>query len=154
METAGIARACNSFWEEAGTGTGATGAEGASGLVQHSGDWQSLQSPQHEPATEVLGAAASGDTAMAELAARTNPSNNAIAILVSLSAMPALSCRLKRNGIQTIAEHPPDARFFFPVHTASRRGGTGRNLKLAGGPRLRVQSWSYEQYSCVDDHHI
>jgi hypothetical protein len=61
---------------------------------------------------------------------------------------------LKRNDIQTIAEHVPDARILFRFSTAWYRGRAGRNLKLAAGLRLRVQSSSYEQYSCVDNHDV
>jgi hypothetical protein len=61
---------------------------------------------------------------------------------------------LKRNDTPIIAEPLPNARILFRVRTSSRSGVTGRNLKLAAGLRLRVQSWPYEQYSCVDDNDV
>jgi hypothetical protein len=102
METTGSASACNSFWEEEGTGTGATGADGASGLTQHSGIWQCVQSPQHELAADAFAVAANGDTVMAELAARTNPSSKATTILVSFNVMPALFSRFQNETTSEI----------------------------------------------------
>jgi hypothetical protein len=110
METPGMASACSSFWEEEGAGTGVTGAAGASGLAQHAGVWQSLQSLQHEPASRVWVVAGRGDAAMAEPASRINPSSNAIAILRGFCAMPVLRSFKIRQPCKTIAYRQADAK--------------------------------------------
>jgi hypothetical protein len=97
METAGIASACNSFWEVEGIEAGATGAEGAFGSAQHSGVRQCLQSQAQELPAGATEATASGDTAATGRDTRTSPSNNAIAILVSFSAMPGFSSRFQNE---------------------------------------------------------
>jgi len=77
-EITDVDSACNSFWAEDGTGAGGTGAEGALDAAQHSIFGQCWQWPQQDfAAGEVPGIATTG------YAARTNPSSNAIAILVS-----------------------------------------------------------------------
>jgi hypothetical protein len=79
-ETTEVAITCNSFWDE--EGTGAAGAEGVFGAAQHAilQQWSPLQQ-QDFIAGEVPGIATTG------YAARTNPSSNATANLVTFKAM-------------------------------------------------------------------
>jgi len=79
--------ACKSCWEVEGTGAGATGAAGTFRAAQH-GKLQQCPPLQH-----VFAAGEGPYAATIGYAARTNPSRNATAILVTFETMP-LACSL------------------------------------------------------------
>jgi hypothetical protein len=75
--------ACNSCWEEEGTGAGATGAEGVFRAAQHGILQQPPPLRQHDFTVGVAPHAATNGQA-----ARRNPSSKATANLVNFKAMP------------------------------------------------------------------
>jgi len=119
-EMTGVDSACNSFWEEDGTGVGATGADGPleaaqHGILQQCPPWQ-----QHDLAAHEAPEAASGEIATAGYAARMNPSSNAAAIFVSFQTMFCEPPKLSHIGAGIQAS------------TANMRQNTSRQLMGVG----------------------